>query len=429
MIQKVMPGLNFTGTITAPPDKSISHRSALFAAISDGVSEIHNYSEAADPQSTLSCLRALGVEIKQQGDIVTITGSGRDGLKSPELPLDCGNSGTTMRLLSGIVAGAGVECELTGDDSLSARTMKRIITPLKQMGCSIDGSNGEFAPLKIGKHKGVKGIRYPLPIASAQLKSAVLLAGLFSEEPVEVIETIPSRDHTERLLNLPSEEYGYGKVIRSSRSEIIPAQNYEVPGDFSAAAFWLVGGSISKGSEIRLLNTGMNPTRNAAYNILKLMGADFKRVNDRFAGKEPVADLVIRSSSLKSIELDPALVPNCIDELPVLMVAMCFAEGKSSIRGAEELRHKETDRLAAMHKMLTDAGASTEIRDDGIIIYGNPDFRPEPARYSTYHDHRMAMAASILASRSSGVSEVMDAECTAISYPEFWNHLSRLVKS
>lgn len=426
MIQNVKPAEKLSGTIIAPPDKSISHRAALFASISGEVSVIDNFSEAADPQSTLSCLKSLGVEIDRDGKRVTIRGVGRDGLQTPSTPLNCGNSGTTMRLLSGIVAGAGIECKLTGDASLSARTMKRIIEPLKQMGCTIDGKNGIYAPITIGKHRGIRPLRYPLPIPSAQLKSSVLLAGLFSNEPVEVVESIPSRDHTERLLELHTEAFGTAKVIRSSRSDTIPPQNYEVPGDFSASAFWMVGGTIYPDAHISIVNTGMNPTRAAAFHILEQMGADIERSNDRIAQKEPVADLTVRSSSLKAIDLDPALVPNCIDELPVLMVAMCFADGRSVISGARELRHKETDRLAAMHEILTLAGADTDLKEGGIIIYGSPDFEPRPARYPSFHDHRMAMASAILALRSKGDSEVMDAECTAISYPHFWQDLSAL---
>jgi 3-phosphoshikimate 1-carboxyvinyltransferase len=430
MNQQVRPARKLAGTITAPPDKSISHRAALFAAISEDVSIIENYSEAADPGSTLSCLRSLGVNIEKKGNRVKIMGVGRDGLQTPDSPLDCGNSGTTMRLLSGIVAGAGVECELIGDSSLSSRTMKRIIDPLHQMGCRIEGKDGgDYAPLKTGPNSGVRAIRYPLPIPSAQLKSSVLLAGLFSEDPVEVVESILSRDHTERLLELQTEPYGTGKMIRSSRSDKIPAQNYRVPGDFSAAAFWMVGGTIQPDSRITVENTGMNPTRSALFQILKEMGADFEQNNERINQKEPALDLTIRSSSLRSIDLDPALVPNCIDELPILMVAMCFAEGKSVISGAEELRHKETDRLAAMHEILTEAGAKTELKSDGIVIHGRPDFTPRPAKYASRHDHRMAMASAILAVRSNEPSEVMNAECTSISYPHFWRDLSTLQES
>jgi 3-phosphoshikimate 1-carboxyvinyltransferase len=428
MIKKVEPAQKLTGNLSLPADKSISHRSALFAAISSETSVIENYSAAADPQSTLGCLKQLGVNVQQKGSRVEIEGVGRDGFQTPDSQLDCGNSGTTMRLLGGIVAGAGIECELIGDASLSSRTMKRIITPLNSMGCRVEGRDGEFAPLRISAHNGVNGIRFPLPIASAQLKSAILLAGLFGDEPTEVVESLPSRDHTERLLDLDSEPFGTGKVIRSSRNDVIPAQIYRVPGDFSAAAFWLVAGILNPDSEIHLPRTGMNPSRIAAYHILKQMGADFQKTNPSTTGKEPVADLLIRPSNLKPIRLDPNLIPNCIDELPVLMVAMCFADGVSVISGAEELRHKETDRLSAIHKILTLSGAKTELKEDGIIIHGNPSFTPEPARYPSFHDHRMAMAAAVLATRSHGSSEVEDAECTAISYPEFWTHLQEITR-
>ena len=429
MIQKTEPAKKLAGTLVMPPDKSISHRSALFAAISSSTSVIENYSTAADPQSTLSCLRQLGVSVHTEDQRVEIKGVGRDGFKIPDAPLDCGNSGTTMRLLSGILAGAGIECELIGDDSLSARTMKRIIDPLKEMGCAIEGREQKFAPLKIEKHSGVKPMRYPLPIASAQLKSCVLLAGLFGDEPTEVVEAIPSRDHTERLLDLKTEPFGTGKIIQSSRSDLLPAQNYQVPGDFSAAAFWLVAGSIHPEAELELNQVGMNPSRTGAYHILEEMGANLTQTNSAFAGKEPVADIRIRPAQLRPIELDPKLIPNCIDELPVLMVAMCFADGKSVISGAEELRHKETDRLSAMAEILNSAGAEIELQEDGMIIYGYPEFTPRPARFNSYHDHRMAMAAAVLSTRSVGICEIEGAECTSISYPQFWTHLHELTQS
>ncbi len=426
MTQKVSPVKKLTGNLTPPPDKSISHRSALFAAISEEESLIHNYSDAADPASTLKCLAQLGVQIEKNGSTVRISGAGRNGLQKPDQPLDCGNSGTTMRLLGGILAGAGVDCTMIGDESLSSRTMKRIIDPLTRMGCSITGRDGSYAPLNVRPNNGVQGIRFPLPIASAQLKSAVLLTGLFGEKPTEVIESTLSRDHTERLLELQSEPYGTGKLIRSSLDDTIPAQNYSVPGDFSAAAFWLVAGSIQPETNVHLSQVGINPSRIAAYQVLLEMGANIQKENETTAGKEPVADLTIKPSALSPIELDPALVPNCIDELPILMVAMCFAEGTSVISGAEELRHKETDRLSAMAEILTLSGASTEIKKDGIIIHGQPDFIPRPSLYPSYHDHRMAMAAAVLATRSNGVSKIKDADCTDISYPEFWDHLLNL---
>lgn len=426
MNKVVNPVSKLAGEIYPPPDKSISHRSALFAAISSEDSTIKNYSPAADPQSTIGCLKQLGVNVIKENSTVKIKGVGRDGLQKPEKPLDCGNSGTTMRLLSGIVAGAGIECTMIGDESLSARTMKRIIDPLQKMGCSIHGRDGLYAPLKIDSHSGVKGMRYPLPIASAQLKSCVLLAGLFGDKPTEVIEDVLSRDHTERLLQLDIEPYGSGKIIRSSRNHIIPPQNYSIPGDFSAAAFWLVAGSIHQNAEIHLKETGVNPSRDAVYYILEEMGARFKKSHNRLEGREPVSDLYVESSELQPIDLDPALIPNCIDELPILMVAMCFADGKSVITGAEELRHKETDRLSAMAEILKLAGATVELQQGGITIEGDPAFKPKSATFPTYHDHRMAMAAAILATKSTDSSTITHAECTAISYPDFWNHLQTL---
>ena len=426
MTQEVKPASFLSGTVTVPPDKSISHRAALFAALSEQESQIENYSDAADPQSTLSCLRQLGVSIEQDQQIVHIQGVGRDGFRSPGNPLDCGNSGTTMRLLGGIVAGAGISCQLTGDASLSARTMRRIIDPLQQMGCEIRGREETYAPLTIEPNSGVQAIHYPLPIASAQLKSAVLLAGLFGKEKTTVMERIQSRDHTERLLGLKLEEHSDGVLIQSSREDLLPAQNYRVPGDFSAAAFWLTAGAILPDSMIRLQHVGINPSRTAALTILKEMGADIRADVTSNEGREPVADFEIRSSELRAVEPDPMLVPNCIDELPILMVAMCFAKGTSVISGAEELRHKETDRLAAMMEILRLAGASVEARPDGLVIHGSRDFCPLPAEYPTWHDHRMAMSAAVLASASDQPSLIRDAECTAISYPGFWDHLTFL---
>jgi 3-phosphoshikimate 1-carboxyvinyltransferase len=429
MNQSVSPVQRFEGEINLPPDKSISHRAALFAALASGESTIRNYSPAADPASTLSCLRQLGVKIERDGDVVRVDGVGRGGFQVPDEALDCGNSGTTMRLLTGIVAGAGIECTLTGDDSLRSRTMKRIIDPLRSMGCSIQGRDKEYAPLNVGSNDGVQAIRYPLPIASAQLKSCVLLAGLYGEEPTEVIEQLFSRDHTERLLNLETEPYGTGKIIRSDVGHKIPLQNYSVPGDFSAAAFWLVAGSIRSGSEVHLNSVGMNPSRIAMLHILKQMGADIEIIHSKDEGREPVADLIVRHSELKPIKLDPSLIPNCIDELPILMVAMCFSDGESVISEAEELRHKETDRLSAMAEILSQAGADITETEDGVVIRGQNDFEPQAASYPTYHDHRMAMSAAVLASASSGTSEIQHAECTAISYPDFWDHFRHLMVS
>ena len=423
----IEPSARLHGTLNLPADKSISHRAAMFAAIHEGTSTITNFSEAADPHSTLDCLHRLGIEIVQNsGGQVIVKGVGREGLQQPNRDLDCGNSGTTMRLLSGIIAGAGVSARLTGDDSLSARTMKRIIEPLTEMGAIIEARNNDFAPLNIGREGKLKPLHFPLPIASAQLKSCVLLAGLFGEQPTEVIETLPSRDHTERLLDLPIEVKEDQKIIQSSRHNTIPEQSYRIPNDFSAAAFWLVAGAIHPNAQISLPNVGLNPSRTGALDILKEMGTDIEITDQHIEGAEPVADIIVRSSSIRPIHITEEVVPNCIDEIPVLTVAMLFAEGVSRISGAEELRHKETDRLAAMAEILEAAGADFKEFKDGLEIKGDPDFKPQPAVYDSYHDHRIAMSAAILGLMGKAGSEVTDGDCTAISYPGFWEDLNSL---
>lgn len=414
------------GTIKLPADKSISHRSVMFSSLHEGRSLIRNFSTAADPQRTVECMRGLGVKVRKDKNTLEVEGTGRDGLQPPIKDLDCGNSGTTMRLLSGIVSGAGVPACLIGDDSLSARTMKRIIDPLTEMGAEITAREGDFAPLEINRKRPLKPLHFLLPIPSAQLKSCVLLAGLFGDEQTEVIETLPSRDHTERLLNLTIEDKGEKKHIYSSRGDEIPEQSYCIPNDFSAAAFWLVAGAIHPDAKITLPNVGMNPTRFGALDVLKKMGADITVSNEHDEGAEPVADLSVASSKLQPIQITEIIVPNCIDEIPILMIAMLFADGISRITGAQELRHKETDRLAAMAEMLEKAGADFTEYEDGFEIQGDPDFVPEPASFKSYHDHRIAMSAAVLGMIGNKPSQVQHAECTAISYPAFWDDLSHL---
>ncbi|MDZ7771370.1 MAG: 3-phosphoshikimate 1-carboxyvinyltransferase [Balneolaceae bacterium] len=437
MIEVLRPPSALAGELQLPADKSISHRSILFASLHEGRSEIRNFSSAADPASTVACMRALGVEIAREGGHVTVEGVGRGGLRAPGAPLDCGNSGTTMRLLGGIVAGAGLEAELDGDHSLRGRDMKRIADPLARMGLHMEARDGQYAPLKVRPHEGVRPMRFELPIPSAQLKSCVLLAGLFGEGETQVVETLPSRDHTERLLRLPVRYEGEGggpgpgwegprRILASSLAQQVPEQSYRVPGDFSAAAFWLAAGAVHPEAEIHMPGVGLNPTRSAALQVLGDMGADIEAANSREEGAEPAGDLTVRSSQLQPIDIGPDLVPNLIDEIPVLCVAMCFADGVSTVRGARELRHKESDRLEAVAELLRAAGARFEEHEDGFTIYGDPGFRPQPARYRSFHDHRIAMSAAVLALRASGPSEVSGAECAAISYPRFWEDLEGL---
>jgi 3-phosphoshikimate 1-carboxyvinyltransferase len=428
MPKKVTPAAQLKGTLQLPADKSISHRSAMFAALHEGPSTIQNFSEAADPHSTLQCLRQLGVSIRENGNEIMVNGVGRNGFQDPDEPLDCGNSGTTMRLLTGILGGAEVSCTLTGDESLSVRTMKRIIEPLREMDIEIEARDDDFAPLHIRRNQPVKALHFPLPIASAQLKSCVLLAGLFGADETEVIETQISRDHTERLLQLPVEESNDQKIIRSSLNCAIPTQSYRIPGDFSAAAFWLVAGSIHSHASIELLSTGINPSRTGALHILREMGADVSIKNKRNEGFEPVADLQVSSSTLEPVNITAERVPNCIDELPVLIIAMLRADGMSSIRGAGELRHKETDRLGAMAQVLKKAGASFKEFRDGFDIYGDPGFIPKGTTFASEEDHRIAMSAAVLALMAENHSYIEGANCTRISYPSFWKHLSLLTK-
>lgn len=426
MDREVQPAGQLRGTLTLPADKSISHRSAMFAALHEGTSTITNFSTAADPHSTLDCLRKLGVEIREEDTTIVVEGVGRDGLQEPEEDLDCGNSGTTMRLLSGIIAGSGVTARLTGDQSLSARTMRRIIDPLEKMGAEINARDQDFAPLKIKRTEKLVPLHFPLPIPSAQLKSCILLAGLFGEGVTSVVEKTPSRDHTERLLQLPVDRRNGTTVITASRDVFIPNQTYRVPNDFSAAAFWLVAGSIHPNARIWMEQVGINPTRKAALDVLQNMGASISIKSSENKGREPVANLIVESSELKSVEIGSNIVPNCIDEIPILAIAMLFADGVSRIRGAEELRHKETDRLAALADLMRLAGADFVEFDDGFEIKGDSEFRPESATYNSFHDHRIAMSAAILSLMANSPSTVRDAECTDISYPAFWDHVTDL---
>lgn len=426
MIQKVLPANSLQGILVPPPDKSISQRAAIFSLLHEGTSTIRNYSPAQDPQSSLACVKAMGAEVTSQNDVLTIKGTGRAGIKAPKDDLDCGNSGTAMRLLAGVIVGAGKQVRMCGDASLSSRTMTRIIDPLEEMGAHILARNSAYAPLMISRDSALQPMDFELPIPSAQLKSCILLAGLFGEKPTRVIEKVPSRDHTERLLNLQVEEEGDRKIITASLDDEIPNQSYTIPGDFSAAAFWLVAGCIIPNSEIRLENTGLNPTRNALLGILQEMGANITIENEKVEGAEPTGDIIVHSSDLRAINIPKSKIPNCIDELPILAVAMIFAEGISVISGAEELRHKETDRIMAIAEMLKSVGASFKENEDGLEIYGNPEFKFDAATFKSFHDHRIAMAAAILSLKGKSPSEIEDAECAAVSYPGFWEDLTAL---
>lgn len=418
----VQPARMLTGTIQVPADKSIAHRAAMLAALSDGTSRIVHFPSAQDPQSTLACMRALGAGISVDADgILIVEGRGVDGLRAPEAPLDCGNSGTTMRLLAGILAGREFDSTLVGDESLSGRPMARIRDPLAAMGAEVELTDGH-APVRV-KGRRLRGITYELPVPSAQVKSCVLLAGLRAEGTTTVVESVPSRDHTERMLGLDLVIMGNRRILSVEGGTRIPAGTWTVPGDFSAAAFFLVAGTVVPGSVLHLRGVGMNPTRNALLNVLRAMGADITVASERTLGGEPVADLTVRSSDLSGVSVSGDIIPSLVDEIPVLAVAAAMADGTTVIADAAELRVKETDRLAAMSAALGAMGARVEERPDGLVIEGG---RPLlGAEVESYGDHRIAMAAGVAALAARGNTTIHGASCASVSYPDFWGTIDR----
>lgn len=411
------------GEVTLPADKSIAHRSALISAISDGTSRIVGYPASADPQSTLSCLRALGVEMGDKTEGLVIQGRGLNGLRAPSGALDCGNSGTTMRLLAGILAGQPFDSRLFGDASLSKRPMQRIIDPLQRMGANLSSTDGR-PPLDIAASRGLEGIHYPLPVASAQVKSCVLLAGLYAEGETTVVESRATRDHTERMLGLSRLQIGGETVISVRGGTMLPPRVWSIPADFSAAAFFLVAGSMMEGSLIRMPRVGLNPTRTGLMDVLRAMGADIQVENERDFGGEPIGDVVVKAAPLTGVRIDGDMIPNLIDEIPVLCVAATAAEGVTEIRDAEELRHKESDRIAAVAAGLRSMGAQVEEYPDGLAIEGGHPLNG--ARIATHHDHRIAMAFAIAAQMARGETVIEDADVASVSFPTFYETLEKL---
>ena len=406
-----------------PPDKSIAHRSALLSGIAQGTSQIVNYPKSADPQSTLSCLKQLGIEHEEEDGILYIHGKGLQGLQPSTEPLDCGNSGTTMRLISGILAGQDFDSTLIGDASLSKRPMARIANPLKEMGASIELTDGH-APIHIKGNPSLKGMTYELPVASAQVKSCVLLAGLFANGETTVVESKPSRDHTERMLGLSIFSIGSQRHISVEKGYRVPARTWSVPRDFSAAAFFMTAGCIVPNSELRLPGVGINATRSAFLDVLQAMGGQVTIENEREFGGEPIADLLVQSSQLNAVKVAGNLVPILIDEVPILAVAAAFASGRTEIRDAQELRVKETDRIDAMVKNLRLLGAEVEEFEDGLAITGG-----QPLKGTTvdcYDDHRIAMAMGIAGLRAEGETTIKDAHYANVSFPDFWDQLETL---
>ena len=410
-----------SGTITPPGDKSISHRAAIFNAIADGEARIFNFGPGADCASTLRVLRALGTEITGTKSSFTIRGG---LLSEPADVLNTGNSGTTTRLMAGVLAAQPFMSVVTGDRSIRSRPMGRIVEPLRLMGAHVDGrDDGRLAPLTF-RGGGLHGIRYTMPVASAQLKSALLLAGLFAEGETVLDQPALSRDHTElmfRAMGADVLEDGLSVAVRPGR---LRAVDVSIPADISSAAYWLVAGACHPNAEVRVLGVGTNPSRTGILDALEAMGADVRVENPRTEGGEQVADLVARSSRLRATEIGGDLVPRLVDEVPVLALAACFAEGTTVIRDAAELRVKESDRLRATAKELTRLGASVEELDDGLRITGGRTLQGANCR--SYGDHRIAMTLGIAGLLASGSTGVGSAETAGVSYPSFWDDLRAL---
>jgi len=415
---RVRPGGRLVGRLRVPGDKSISHRALMLGAVAEGVTVIDGFLEGADCLATLRALRALGVEIEgPAGGRVTVHGVGLHGLRPPTAALDLGNSGTSMRLLAGLLAGQAFPVTLTGDASLSRRPMRRITEPLAAMGARIETTAAGTAPLRLAGGARLHGIDYDLPVASAQIKSCLLLAGLYAHGHTCVREPAPTRDHTERMLaglgHAPARAGGRICVEGGAR---LHGRAIDVPADLSSAAFFLVGASIAPGSDLRLEHVGVNPTRTGVIEILRRMGADIEILNPREAGGEPVADLRVRAAPLRGIAIGPELVPLAIDEFPAVFVAAACAEGETVLTGAEELRVKESDRIQVMAEGLQALGVAARPTADGIVIRGGT---PGGGTVDSHGDHRIAMAFAIAALRAAGPVTVTDTSNVETSFPGF----------
>ena len=406
------------GSIKVPGDKSISHRSIMLGSIAEGVTRVSGFLEGEDSLATLNAFRDMGVQIERNGSNVVIHGVGMRGLKEPKNPLNLGNSGTSIRLMSGLLSAQNFDSELCGDESLSTRPMGRVIKPLQEMGADISGDNSK-PPLLIKGGKQLSGIEYTLPVASAQIKSCLLLAGLYSEGKTTVIENGISRDHTERMLK------GFGYDVTSSNNRIslvgggsLKGCSIEVPSDISSAAFFMVAGCISKDSSITLNSVNINPTRTGVIDILKLMGGNIELLNQRLQAGELIADIKVTSSKLKGIQIPANLVPLAIDEFPVLFIAASCAEGETVLTGAKELRVKESDRIQVMADGLTSLGIENHVLEDGIRILGGK-FTKQASSIKSHHDHRISMAFAIASVRSKFDIQIEGVDNVKTSFPNF----------
>lgn len=427
------PIRHLRGEVTIPGDKSISHRAIMFGSLANGLTEVTNFLEGADCLSTISCFQKMGLQIERTNSTVLVHGKGLHGLSAPSDILDVGNSGTTTRLISGILAGQQFTSHLNGDASIQKRPMKRIITPLRSMHADITSDLGnDCAPLTI-HGRTLTGTHYNSPVASAQVKSCVLLAGLYADSVTSVTEPVISRNHTELMLS------AFGATIHGSTdpatnsytADILPdpiltGQKIEVPGDISSAAYFIAAGLIVPDSEILIRNVGVNPTRDGILTVALAMGGDITRLNERIVGGEPVCDLLVRSSSLHGTTVGGSIIPALIDEIPAIAVLAAFAEGTTVIQDAAELKVKESDRIATVTTNLRAMGCDVTPTEDGMIIHGGQPLHG--AAIDSYLDHRIAMSFAVAALAAEGETTIKDGECVTISYPAFYEDLHKLAQ-
>ena len=412
------------GELTVPGDKSISHRAVMFGSLAQGTTRITHFLEGADCLSTISCFRKMGVDIERNASEILVHGKGLHGLSAPSESLDVGNSGTTTRLISGILAGQSFTSELNGDASIQSRPMKRIMTPLQSMGADIVSIKGNgCAPLRI-TGKSLQAVHYQSPVASAQVKSCVLLAGMYADGITRVTEPVLSRNHTEIMLNyLGAKVTSQGTTASIEPEPLLKAREIQVPGDISSAAYFIAAGLLTPDSQILLRNVGINPTRDGILKVCRAMGADISLLNVNEEG-EPVADLLIRSSQLHGTTVEGSIIPTLIDEIPMIAVMAAFAEGTTVIRDAAELKVKESDRIAVVTEGLRRMGADIQPTEDGMIIHGGKPL--QGAKINSYLDHRIAMSFAVAGTICDGTMDIVKGDCVNISYPEFYKDLYSL---
>ncbi|MBQ9608560.1 MAG: 3-phosphoshikimate 1-carboxyvinyltransferase [Lachnospiraceae bacterium] len=427
MVVNKVNGLS--GELKVPGDKSISHRCIMLGSIAKGDTEVYGFLQGADCLSSISCFRKMGIAIENEGERVVIHGNGLHGLKKSDEILDVGNSGTTIRLMSGILAAQDFESKVNGDASIQKRPMGRIMVPLGMMGADIKSENDNgCAPLLI-KGTKLKGIHYNSPVASAQVKSGILFAGLYADGETKVTEPYVSRNHTELMFrDFGADIVTAGKTVTVKPAEELYARRVDVPGDISSAAYFIAAGLIVENSVITIKDVGINPTRDGMIEVCKMMNADIEIKEKDNSSAEPVADIIVRTSGLKACTIGGELIPKLIDEIPIIAVMACYAEGTTIIKDAQELKVKESNRIDSIVNNLKAMGADVVATEDGMIINGNPDKNLKGAKIDSRLDHRIAMSFTIAGLTASGDTEILNSECVDISYPAFYKSLERLIK-